>query len=348
MLFPVVHLPKLYGCLPPADGEPATCFRCSAQVGLLGSARRGCVVLVDEGGAMYGEMRARLKSVRPVYQKRITALLTALRKEKRIVDVPVPVIFGSTCGTAGCDLGLTIAATYEPHCLVTPGSCACSPVTVSGWPLAVDIDEFQLSSFAATREETETVRVSRNSYSRERFEREVLDPLLRFTRNVKLFDRQIGRLVKTPNSQVNGNYARTVRWILERFVTLVPKDRRGIFEITTGIEAFSANAEQEVQGRAEVIYRFGQQLTEDFDHPVTIYVRKEGTDQNSGGIQFFQLEHDRFMITDRASVQVGRGFDLLDERGRVRTTVVAPIPDAGAVEQEASRVPLIRNPYAPT
>lgn len=346
MLVPVVHLPKLYGCRPPIAGEPKACLRCAAQVDLLTSALRNCALLVDEGGEMTREMFAGLRRVHPVYRERVRALGEALRKRKRLVKVQVPSAQGSTCGSTTCDLGMTIAATYPVRCLVTPGGCTGCLAAGVGCPYTVSLEDFQLSLFAVEREQLETLLIDDATYDRQRVEQILFDPILRYARNVKLYDRQIGRSVRASRPEVGENFSRTIRWILERFVTVVPADQRGVFEITTGIDAFSVDTEQEVEQRAWAVYRFGRDLERDFGHAVTVYVRKEGTERNNGGMTHNQLHHDRFLITDPISLQIGRGFDLLDSHQRVRATAISPVKDPGAVEQQASSIPLIDNPLA--
>jgi len=333
MLLLTMHLPRLYSDLP--VNEAGARQHCSQMLALLRDVERNCVLLVDEGNIMTGEMFAGAHKWPQKYRKKGQELLRELGNRRRMVKVGNDATMEVACSAPGCQHAVGILNVETPDVLVGPEGCQqCASFAESGVAVT-GISDYQLSSFADLRRETETIALTDGEWGRVEFEQRVWQPLFRYAKDVKIFDRYIGRHLQRERGggfypQLKPEYSRSLEWIFGQFAALSEGRATRVFEITCGLEEDRLSPEDMV-GAAEVLRSFARMLSEKYGLHMAMNVKVERHDA--------KMPHARCIITDQLALSVERGFDLLRRDGRIRDVVVGLLPNRGEIERQARTLP---------
>jgi hypothetical protein len=131
--------------------------------------------------------------------------------------------------------------------------------------------------------------------------------LFRHTKNLQIWDRLIGeKLQRNPNGKymLQANFERGLKWVIEQFYRFanIPHE----VEIICGTRLSRSKAERAAQD----LQLWANDLSFPFSIFVTMILQKNGQEK---------MSHDRFLKTDQVILQLGRGFDLLDNDNKLRT-----------------------------
>lgn len=330
MLISTVHLPRLYSSLPEAEHEQRT--YCSLVIQCLQDAVANCILYVDADETLP-------KSVRkwpPKYSGRAKELLRKLDRLNRLVvwNGEVPEV--KLCEYPECKPSVGIALASKPCALIASAECApCANEQLSDVEV-VSIDEYAVSNFTVARKGAESVALSDRDpkWSRARFEAEVLDPVLRHAKHVKIYDRYVGRHLRKRNGTVGANlsrgYSDTLEWIFQRFAGYRVGQSSALFEVVCGLDS-DCMSDDTIREAAEVLRDFADQCSAKYGMPMSLKIKREG------GLQ--KMRHARFLFTDQIAVMIERGFDLLQPGGKLTDSVVTLFEHRGDVESETGRLP---------
>lgn len=324
MFFRTLHFPTVYTTS--SSGIIHTSSQCSLLLLILKSLLSNGLILVDEMGGIRRAISDAIQEWPPNYRKEGEEILIQLNKRNRFVDVPVEAGSASlTCLEPACRLALEIARRENLDlCLAKTSCCDCI-----GLPLAVDLLSYSASGAFATILNRGSVVLGDGEWDKSLFEANILHPVLRHAKHVKVIDRWVGRSLKwdkkTLTYKVAENYADALRWIFEQFVVTAADRYTTGFEVFCGIRAIDCRGREEKV--AQALKRWADDCTNRYGYQMTIHVKLERPTQ--------EMRHDRYLITDQIAIHVGRGVDLLrSDRQRVRDVTLGIVHDPGKIEAE--------------
>jgi len=318
MLFTTVHLPTAYSTMP--REEEGTDNYCSAVITVLEEALSNCVILTDEEGAIASGLELAADKWPVKWAPRLRALLKELRGLDRLVPVRSHEAPVGGAGDTVCQVALRIASTAGPDAVIVPNQCQCDGIC-QGVRRGVQVGEYKLGSFNEKRRRGESVVLDDGDWSARDFEKAVLMPVLRYAKHVALIDGHIG-LATTKGTgavpTIPNNYRDTLEWIYRLFRDISDESRPRTFEIYCGVD--DRTEASRTLDSVEALRTFAR-MTGSESLPIQVHVKL-----NTASRRF---PHDRFLVTNQTALQIGRGFDLLNRNGRIRSTVVQRAEEEG-------------------
>ncbi len=326
MLFRTIHIPAVY-TLPPSGGAHEL-IHCSLLLLILEGFVGNGLILVDETGQIRKAISDAVQNWPPDYRKKGEEILIQLDKRNRFVGVSTAEdITPPACPEPLCQLALKIAQSEDfDLCLAKLNCSDCMSL-----PGAVDPLSYSATGAIVAILNRGSVVLNDGEWDKTLFEANVLYPVLRHAKHVKIIDRWVGRSLewKGGTFRIAENYARALQWIFEQFVTTVGG------RYTSGFEVFCGIRDRDCHGHAEdaaqTLKRWAADRTNEFGYPMTIHVKLEVPTQ--------EMRHDRYLITDQVAIHVGRGIDLLQRDCRhVRDVTLGIIQDPGKIETEVKNL----------
>ena len=334
MLIRTTLLPSVF-TFPP--GDTASVY--GMVIGLLQILEKTGVILVDDEQCIsdaFSQRFNRWPESSNKFKKKAQVLLKELDKKNRIVSVRLQGQVSSDCGDRSCQYCIRIAKDYLPIAVLARQ--ACNPCVQNqlvhlSTVRVIDVDEYTIDDAFCSRLTPRDHVFDHGEGKQHKFEQEILVPLFRDAKHVKIYDRYIGRSILQKNAD---NYKLALEWILEVFVRESRKP--GVFEIYSGFytQPHPNQPPADVPG-AKVALR---QLETDMRK---IYPNFKLIIKNEN--RCHQLPHDRYLVTNQVAVSIGRGFDLLlDKRSslyprRMRDVHINYCSESGKIEQAFRRLP---------
>ena len=324
MFFRTVHFPAAYTTSPLGDAH--TLSQCSLLLLILESFLSNGLILVDEMGQIKKAIGDAVHNWPPDYRKKGEEILIQLDKRNRFVGVRFPENSAPpTCPEPICRLALEIAQSADFDLCLAKTNC----VDCMSLPRAVDLIAYSATGASMAILNRGSIVLSDGEWDKTLFETNVLHPVLRHAKHVKVIDRWVGRSLEWQGGafRVAERYAGALRWIFEQFVATVSDRYTTGFEVFCGIQAKDRRGH--VEDAAQALKRWAADCTNEFGYPMTIHVKLEGPTQ--------EMRHDRYLITDQIAIHVGRGIDLLQRDGQhVRDVTLGIIQDPGKIEAEVN------------
>lgn len=313
MLFRTILLPSALSAAPVP--EEASEFFYPAAIRLLQDLAENCVLIIAGSKehpatsgvlALYTAMDKWPERYRIPGQK----ALQLLEKRKRVVVLegePAPC---DRCEIPSCRNAIGAAASLrvEAPTVIAGGNCiSCSSSTLGR--AAVSVLSYPTSEFLRKRRRSSVVLLSNGEWRQDRFEAEVLAPILRDAGVVKLYDRIIGQKILPRESagpppvacSIPPNYALTLDWIFRAFGRQ-PGSVKKIAEIYTSIDT-SYMDNRHIDAAVKAVEEFVAGTVARTGVRPSVFLKTE-TDR-------LRMAHGRYLITDRIGFLVERGFDLL-------------------------------------
>jgi hypothetical protein len=154
-------------------------------------------------------------------------------------------------------------------------------------------------------------------------------PVLRTAKNVKIYDRYIGRSMVRRGFGFVGvapGYKRSLEWIVSVFKTLGGASRGGVFEIYCGVDAAAISTKFRPQLRIEAA-KLEAALKSILGANVQVTLKEES--------KAAQCPHGRYLITDQVAVLVERGFDLLWDDNAMTAAGLNPLASSRPIRDVA-------------
>jgi hypothetical protein len=333
MILRTIHFPTAYD--PPNSVGDARYYY-SGILQILSDALVNCVLLVDEEGQILQQVISSVESWPHSYRISAEKKLRRLRERKRIVKVSAcDYAVDGDCSNVGCQHAAGIASSWEAELSVTPETCTCRDECLPGARI-VTVCEYQLSAFHERRSAAERCRLRPGEWAKERFHSEILRPVFRFAKHVKVIDRHIGRqftnqLVRSRHSTraLRNRFEDSLEWLFECFMAdSRPRDGR-TFEIICGLQSTDLS-DEEMAAAATELCAFAARLTNRFGLEVRMTAKAEALNQ--------ELPHARYLITDQIALLFDRGFDLVRHDGTIRDVEVIRVDSPGEIEADARQL----------
>jgi hypothetical protein len=266
------------------------------------------------------------------FRKKAEVLLTALKKKNRFVEVSLKDEVQATCKNKPCQQCIRIATIYSPPAILASQGCnQCAQAQLALFPSVevVDVAEYSISDFFDSYLKPRDHLLNRGEWTQHEFEQEILIPLLRDAKDVKIYDRYIGRSILQKKNAAT--YKFTLKWIIDVFVRERSSKFKGVFEVYGGVNTCSIPKPKRPNAVAAL-----RKLESDLRqfHPAFKLIIK---DETQGG----EMPHDRFLVTNQVAVSVGRGFNLLfgSNPRLVKDVTIAYCSEPGKIEQAVQTLP---------
>ncbi|GET42903.1 hypothetical protein MiSe_77210 [Microseira wollei NIES-4236] len=311
----------------------------SMVIRLLQDIENNGVVLVDDTNCIRASLLQDIPKWPPKFRKKAEVVLKSLKKKNRFVEVSLKEEVTATCKNKPCQKCIRIAKIYSPAAILASQDCIeCAKAQLKAVSSVevVDVAEYCLSDFFESHLKLSDRTLNKGEWKQDKFEQEILIPLFRDAKHIKIYDRWIGRSVSNQRNpgQISDNYKLTIEWIIDVFLQKSRWGVDGIFEVYSGLD--TRNNKANVPTFVTELRKFECDIKQSLPNfKLTI---KEETKTN-------QMPHERYLITNQVAVSIDRGFDLLlDNRKiphprRVRDVTVAYCSEPGKIEQAVRSMP---------
>jgi hypothetical protein len=303
----------------------------SLAIKLLQELKNTGVILVDNEDCIKTTLAQRVHQWPIKFRKPAQVLLEELAKKNRIVQVPVNSEIQSTCSNEPCQQCIRIAKSYLPLAVLARqdcNQCAERQLAEVATVQVVDVDEYTLNDKFCTQLELRDRLLDKGEWTKQEFEKEILIPLLRDAKDVKIYDRYIGRSILAKNT---AEYQLTLEWMIDVFLRERGSKSKGVFEVYGGVRKFS-NSKDQIFIAVSKLRSLESELQK--KHPNFRLIIKKETSK-------VEMPHDRFLITNQVAISIGRGFNLLfgSSPRLVKDVTIAYCSEPGKIEQAVRTLP---------
>lgn len=330
MLVRTILLPSVFTSIPE---DQASLY--NSVISLLQNLEKNGVVLIDDNNCIKQALSQGVSKWPVKFRQKAQKLLVELNKKGRLVELSLNGEMKSSCGEPPCHNCMRMAKLYLPPAIIANNNCkkcASNQLASVSTVEVVDVAEYSISNFFDVHLNQGDRLILNSEWTQKEFEEEILIPLLRDAKDVKIYDRYIGRSILTENA---AKYKLTIEWIINVFVRERGSKLNGVFEVYGGLGNLSIRSAEIPRAVSEL-----RNLETDMQkrYPKFKLIIKKET-QNS------QMPHDRFLITNQVAISIGRGFDLLLEKRqipyprRIRDVTIAYCSEPGKIEQAVRSLP---------
>jgi|GEM_PF-1937803 len=308
MLLRVVIIPSIF--IPRNDKNP---WYFNTIISLLQDLLKTCVVLVDKDCCIMNALYEAVNKWPEKFRKKAQSLLKQLYKTNRIIEVDSKEILALACINNPCQHCIGITKTYLPRIVIAIDDCyQCAKEELSSLKIVpvVHVANYAVSNFADDCQKNSCgITLADGEWTQEKFEENILIPLFRDAKHIKIYDRMIGRSIRDKNGEITAikpipkHYSETLEWFLDIYLQHSrPKSTR-IFEVYSGfdIRAF--------EGKRAEAQRVLSQFEVDMQTKFSFRSFKLTIKEEVGREQ--EMPHGRYLITDQTAILIERGFDLL-------------------------------------
>lgn len=323
MLVRTVILPSIFTSIP--ENQPSL-YRLVINL-LITLEEKNGLILVDNHEYIQKVLFSGIGKWPQKYRKEAQVLLKRLKEKNRFVEMSIKNESQLTCAKKNCYHCIKIALDYCPTAVMTRQecfSCAKKHLALVNTVKVVDIVEDSISDLFPS-----DYVLKKGEWTQQEFEENILIPLLRDAKNVKIFDRYIGRSILEPNA---AKYKLVLEWIIDVFLRERGSKFKGVFEVYGGVGI--GMSKKKIQDAVDKLHNLETELQK--KHPDFRLILKKETSQSP-------MHHDRFLITNQVAVSFGRGFNLLDGKNHklVQDTNINYCSDPGKIEQAVRTLPTL-------
>lgn len=320
MLVRTVILPSVFTSI----SEKETSFY-RLVINLLINLEKNGLILTDEQEYIQKVIISGIGNWPQKYRKQAQVVLKRLKEKNRFVNVSIKNESKLSCITKPCNYCINLALDYCPTAVMTRQECylcAKKHLEIVNTVKVVDIVEDSISDFFPN-----DYVLRKGEWTQQKFEQKILIPLLRDAKNVKIYDRYIGRSIFTPSST---KYKLVLEWILDVFLRERGSKFKGVFEVYGGVGI--GIRKNQIPTAVSKLRDLENELQKKYPN-FQLFIKKENPEK--------QMLHDRYLITDQVAVSLGRGFNLLDGKNHklVQDTNINYCSEPGKIEQHVRTLP---------
>jgi hypothetical protein len=279
---------------------------------LLQDIEKNGVLLVDDTNCIKASLLQDIPKWPVKFRKKAEVLLKSLKKKNRFVEVSLKDEVTATCKNKPCQQCIRIAKIYTPPAMLASQDCIeCAKAQLESVSSVkvVDVAEYCVSDFFESHLNLSDRTLSKGEWKQDKFEQEILIPLFRDAKHIKIYDRWIARSVSNfPNpGQISDNYKLTIEWILDVFLQKSRWGVGGVFEVYSGLDT-RKKSNAEVHTLVTELRKFESHIQHSFPKFKLMLKQETKTDQ---------MPHERYLITNQVAVSIDRGFDLLLDKRKI-------------------------------
>ncbi len=294
---------------------------------LLVTLEKNGLILVDDNECIQTSLTKGIDEWPQKFRKEAKVLLKRLSEKNRFVKVSLRDESQPTCAKKICHYCIKIARDCCPTAVIASqecNPCAKQQLALFTTVKVVDVVEDSISNFFPGDR-----ILDKGEWTQQKFEQEILIPLLRDAKDVKIYDRYIGRsILQKKNAD---KYKFTLKWIIDVFLRERSSKFKGVFEVYGGVNICSI-PKPKIPNALAALRKLESDLRQ--CHPAFKLIIK---DETQGG----EMPHDRFLVTNQVAVSVGRGFNLLfgSNPRLVKDVTIAYCSEPGKIEQAVRTLP---------
>lgn len=193
---------------------------CSIMIGMLSDFVRCAVLYVDDKGQIVSRLRAAVAQWPEKFRKRGLELISQLDKRSRFVRCGGVTPRGS-CLQTDCRDCVGLVDDRSPRAAIASDVCysrICDDLAAVHSCEVVNVAQYPLSVLSSVRTTTFSRVLLNGEWNQFQFEQEILIPLFRDAKHVKIIDRYIGRtMFKKGVAGVSPKYEFNLNWIADCF-----------------------------------------------------------------------------------------------------------------------------------
>ncbi|MCC6176112.1 MAG: hypothetical protein IT305_12470 [Chloroflexi bacterium] len=331
MIFETIHIPGLYRDLPSDPGYRD--LYVDAILRILQDTEDNCVILVDDEDVIWTDIDSAVSSwPGTMAARRVKEKLKKLRKRLQIVPVQ------ATSAPLACGRALAIAAASPNAAVLAPLTCACAPACAD--TRFVRPGQYSDSHFSKQRRQALHILKGHEEWSASDFEQQVLRPVFRHAKTIKLFDRYIGRhLVEVVNGRfevrdaVDSDWRDALEWILASFASSTShQDERNVI-IYCGINGARLRPDQ-LRSADSLLQAAAREIGIRHGLEIETHVKVEFKNTDD----MLEMRHARFIFVNQLAFEIDRGFDLLTPRSRIKDFTIKLASGREKIEAEVRRL----------
>lgn len=339
MLVRTILLPSVFTSIPK---EQASLY--SLVIRLLQDLEKNGVVLMDDNNCIKAALSQGVHKWPQKFRKNAQELLVQLEKKNRLVELSLNGAGAteSTCGEPPCHSCIRMAKVYLPPAVIANQSCnecASKQLASVAKVEVVDVAEYSISNFFKAHLEQRDRIILNGEWKQDKFEHEILIPLFRDAKHIKIYDRWIGRSALQHSSigQIGDNYKLTLEWIIDVFLQKSRLGVSGTFEVCCGLDTRGIS-KAGIPTFVASLRQFESDMRHTHSFPNFKLIIKKETQAN-------QMPHHRYLITNQVAISIDRGSDLLlDKKNspyprRVRDVTIAYCSEPDKIEQAVRNLP---------
>jgi hypothetical protein len=281
---------------------------------------------VDNQSEVFQSIRTKIDCWHPKFKPKAKEFLKKLQKKNRFVGALLDQPLSQTCINQTEENCIKIF-TSEDFYSVIAGKAQCVEL---GKNITL-IEDYSISPLAGKLNRSSlTLKVG--EWKQDRFEQEILIPIFRNAKHIKIYDRWIGRSV----SQGQTNHQMTLEWLLEVFQRSAKIRTDTTFEVCCGIDTRTRPNQPTIDIPKAVtsLRQFETSLSSRYSYFNLIIKHEEHSNE---------LPHDRYLFTEQAAIYIGRGFDLFVDRSeayprRIRDIEIGFCSEPEKIIQAANRL----------
>lgn len=320
MLVRTVLLPSVFTAIPENE---SSLYR--VVITLLETLAKNGLILVDDQECIQKLLIAGIEEWPQKYRKQVKVALKRLNEKNRFVKVYIKNESLLTCINKPCDQCIQIAHDFCPTAVMTRQECfSCAEQHLK---LFNTVKVFNISEDSIYDLFPSDYTLKKGEWTQQKFEQNILIPLLRDAKNVKIYDRYIGRSILAPNAT---KYQLVLEWIIDVFIRERGSKLNGVFEVYGGFDI--RIRKNEIKSAVDKLRNLENELQKKYPN-FRLVIKKESKES--------QMPHDRYLITNQVAVSFGRGFDLLygSSPKLVKDTNIAYCSEPGKIEQDVRTLP---------
>lgn len=287
MIYTIVQDPDIFS---PDEFQNSPLYR-STLLSALKDWVRNCVIFVDQEGRLLNKVVSNIKEMEPQDKKNIKVLFEKYEKGHRFIKKSAA-CFSSNENPNDLSICHAIVSAHNPDAFIVSAKSSTyfrefgynegQPIVLHDYSSSVFCDEVRRFDVKIGRE---------NDYS-------TLERVLRFAKNIKVFDRNIGRYW-------DKDYRESLIHLCRLYKDVGEFCNEGQIEIITGfVENKEEDKRKNNEKYADINRTFGINLEREFPFKVSITIKKE--------TGYKILPHPRYLMTDQFILQLDTGFKFFN------------------------------------
>lgn len=300
MIYSLVHAPDIYS---PEEFHNSPLYA-SVLLSALKSWMRNCVILVDNQNRLMGRMRISLDVMQPQDRKYFQVCLGELAKRNRIIKRGID----TTCSEETDNdfkICQKIVRTHRPDAFIVTAKnlvalndqtdlCSKKTIVLSEYSSSSLFDEIGRYDFTIGTE---------HDYN-------LLEGALRYARDIRIFDRNIGRYW-------GEDYRQSLEYLFDLYRDVGEYSNEGQIEIVTGLVE---NNDKDIKNNREkylsLAVDFRKQVEQEYPFQIKFTIKRESSYKN--------LPHPRYLRTEQFIIQLDAGFKFFNTvTGKTRSNVLS-------------------------
>lgn len=231
--------------------------------------------------------------------KKIQRKLVALKNSNRFINIEAKDIeVESSCKKENCNIFYSILNNSNANPII-PECC-------------IDFEgKTKINEFIGTKLYSDLGKVS-GFYDKgceDTFENEVLIPILKYPKVIKIIDRVFASHMQNNGCEINENYKNGLKNII-RIIKENNVNKNIKVELYVAFNSDFSNDIQVAIGKKMIkaIERFINDIKQEYNINLECYYKEN----------YYKLTHERYILTKQIGLEIGRGLDYIDKNGKLR------------------------------